>query len=211
LYFLGICICICGTLRFTHAAFYCSNCAQDLFQLPPVSPSTTLPEVVVRHFVLKDEKLTKQDIKCAQLFSKFEKFELSLNMRARNDPRWADLIRRMRSYTPGDYTLRDHLRPVFDTLIATDADFMRDPAFLDAPILVTGNALRMAYILQNAATVARRAGVPLIRWRLPLSEDCTLTPEQQEQLYASSPMMWEYFIQVRRAVCEYVNVSGNFN
>jgi hypothetical protein len=140
----------------------------DLFQLKPVPP-LSLYDVVIKHFVFKDAALPPAHRKAAEFFVTLEKAEFIQNMRARNDPMWAAVLRRIRDATPGHRPLADALLPLLEQMILTQGDVMDDPAFQNAVVLLSGNYERAHIIKERVQALARSLGVPVVRWRLALS------------------------------------------
>jgi hypothetical protein len=85
----------------------------DFFQLPPVAEST-LFDVVVQQYVFNrraEIKTSPENVAAAAVFREFEKLELKVNMRARDDADWAELVKKLRTAEIGALPLRDHLMP----------------------------------------------------------------------------------------------------
>ncbi len=173
----------------------------DFYQLPPVVPSVTLFDVVLQRFVYERDSgakpMTEQHRSAAELFVRFRKTELQQNMRAAEDPDWAALVRNLRCAQIGKLPLKDYLIPLLPQLTIHKEDVVADEAWRLAPVCVSSNRARAFIIQTRAADVARRLGVPLVRWRLPLTstvvEHCTR--EQLDELYANDPRLWGIFIQ----------------
>ena len=65
------------------------------------------------------------------------------------------------------------------------------------PIAVLGNQERHHLNRQQAHAYARAHDVPLVRWKIPLTEKYVerLTPEQLAQTYVNEPGLWHYFVR----------------
>ena len=168
----------------------------DFYQLPPVPPLSIF-DVIIKHWVFKDAKLSLEHRRAAEFFVTLEKIELVINMRARDDPAWAAVLRRLRDPTPGRRPLADSLMPLLEQMILTQADVLADPAFRNAVVLLSCNYERAHVVASRVQALARSLGVAVIRWRLPLSGDVAamLTPEQTELLYEANPLLWAYFVK----------------
>ena len=170
-------------------------CVGDLFQLPPVA-SPSVMQCVINYYVQpKGTSYTDTDKKVAELFTSMTKFELKENHRAKSDPKWAELIRKMRTAVPGARPL-EHLRSQLEGMILKKSDVDKNPEWNLAPICCAGNFARTSLIKKRAHSVAKLLGVPVVRWKLPISGDVAnrLTSEQLDALYESDPRLWGIFI-----------------
>ena len=168
----------------------------DFYQLPPVPPLSIF-DVIIKHYVFKDANLPLEQRRAAEFFVTLEKIELVINMRARDDPTWAAVLRCLRDPTPGRRPLADSLLPLLEQMILTQADVLADPEFRNAVVLLCGNYERSHIIASRVQALARSLGVPVVRWRLALSGDVAtmLTPEQTERIYEANPTLWAYFVK----------------
>jgi hypothetical protein len=169
---------------------------EDFYRLPPVPPLSIF-DVIISHLVFKDAKLSKAHRAAAELFVTLEKVELVMNMRARDDPEWAAVLRRIRDATAGQYPLAKYLVPLLDQMILTHGDVLADPEFHNAVVLLSGNFERAHIVAARVQSYALSLGVAVVRWRLPLVGPAAqgLTAEQTEEIYLTNPLCWGYFVK----------------
>ena len=78
----------------------------------------------------------------------------------------------------------------------TADDVLHDPSWLDAVIVTPGNQIRNALNKDAIQRLGRRLGVPVLRWRLPLTDASArqLPVDLQDQLYDQCTEAWAYFV-----------------
>jgi len=130
----------------------------------------------------------------AQFLSHFNVITFKQQMRAQSDPQHAELLERMRD-------LRSSVSPVALADVRrlkalSDNDFLNDPCWLDAPIVVTNNAEREAILRVRVVAFARQRGVPVIAWRAVLAGAVASAPESHRNaLYSVCPELTQYFVR----------------
>ena len=168
----------------------------DFFQLPPpAGPKTSLFDAVIKTHVHHDPTNDVMRL-AANVFVQFQKMDLTVNIRAQDDPEWAALLAKLRSDTPNKFAIRDHLVPLLDKLTLTEEEIADDNKWRQAPICVSGNLHRYALARARARDIACKLGVPLVMWKLPLKgrHPEALSVAQLEKAY-DDPRLWGMFIQ----------------
>ena len=167
----------------------------DFFQLPPV-PARTLLDCLIGLYVFKNN-LSEADRAAAELFFKFETITLLINHRAKDDPKWARVVKNMRSTKPGSYPVREFLIPLLEdgSLILTPEDVTRNPQWGLTDVRVSNNMQTHTVAMVRGQARAKALGVPRIRWRRPLTGSLAscINGERLEELY-KNPRMWDTFI-----------------
>jgi hypothetical protein len=170
----------------------------DLFQLPPAGgKNNSFVDAVAKVFIDQSRHTSDAEKFVADIMVHSTISNLVLNERAKDDPWLADLIARIRTSDPIAFPIRDILLPVIEQFVLNQKDVSDCSNWTTAPILATGNRERASIISTRALAVAKKLGVPLIRWRLALNakSSSTLSTSQITELYENEPRAWGYYIQ----------------
>ena len=130
----------------------------------------------------------------------FRKFELTENMRAKEDPWFADLIGKLHTTDPACFPFYEYLQKTgdLDKFILKDGDIALDEKLRTASILTGGNHLRFETMRRVGPALAQYLNQYLIRWKLDFkmaSGESALSEEEIDDLYRLNPQMWGYFIR----------------
>ena len=127
----------------------------------------------------------------AELFRTFRLVEFTQQMRAAECQTQQLLVDSFRQCEhPIKRVHFRHLRQL------TSEDVLRDPSWLDAVIVTPGNQVRNAINKDAIQRLGHRLGVPVFRWRLPLTDASArqLPVDLQDQLYDHCTEAWGYFV-----------------
>ena len=134
----------------------------DFFQLPPVNGETLFTSAMLP--LSPELEGTPYAIGKA-LFEKFSMINLTHQHRSL-DPDHTAMIQKLRSceeLNPLNHDVIDSLK------VLTHKDVEEDESWLEAPIVVCGNLDRKALNYSQAKRFAIRKGVPIIKWKQPLT------------------------------------------
>jgi len=138
-----------------------------------------------------------------QLFREFKLLELTQQMRAAECNVQKSLVDSFRSNECPIH--RQHLQHLKQL---TARDIRDDPSWLDAVIVTPGNQIRNAVNRDNIVRLAQRLGVPVVRWKLPLTDQCArqLPARVVDDIYSKCSDAWAYFVASAPA-----NIDFNMN
>jgi hypothetical protein len=192
----------------------------DFFQLPPVCPSESLYQAVLRYYgVVAQPRGRDGDLAYgpgspwatgAALFATFLLREFVQQMRARTDPGHTNMLDVLRSwverYPITDATLSTLMQHM---LTAEDGTQARWRA---APIVVTGNAERLAIDMDQARRLAIDLRRPVLTWRhhvqLPPEDERAMGNHGVDEMYRREASMMGVFVQGTKAyLTENINPS----
>ena len=131
-----------------------------------------------------------------ELLKGARKVELRRLMRARDDPTFVEVQERMRR--------TDAARPICQAFLRglrpiSAADVAADPEWQFAPVGVVSRHERDVINVAQAEAFARKFNLPLVRWKLPLTDSFVEDARLQDDLYADEPGLWGYFVEGVRA------------
>ena len=140
----------------------------DFFQLPPVGNSLTLFRACVQMYQEKKELENGVGPKTrgTALFGKFEKLELTQQMRAALDLEHTNFLNRMRTPLPQQPRISTQHIKNFKTLSQTDV--INDVNWNWAPIVVTSNKERVKINDYQTKNWARFHQIPRFIWEIPI-------------------------------------------
>ena len=139
----------------------------------------------------------------AEIFRNFRLVEFNQQMRAAESRTQQLLVDSFRHYEhPIKRAHFQHLRQL------TADDVLHDPSWLDAVIVTPGNQIRNAFNKDAFQCLGHWLGVPVLRWRLPLTGASArqLPMDLQDQLYGQCTEAWAYFV-VSAPACLDFNVK----
>ena len=115
-------------------------------------------------------------------------------MRAAEDPAFQRDLLRMRD-TRVDVPVSE--RTIENLQEVSAADIAADPGWAFAPIAVLSNMERHKLNDIQLASFAEVHGLPLVKWRLPLTSRSMACCGQEavEDLYANEVSLWGYFVR----------------
>jgi hypothetical protein len=145
-----------------------------------------------------------------QLLRDAPRYELFRVMRAAQDAGFIKSLTHMRdAHVP---------QPIPDAFIASlrtasAADLELDPLWRFAPVGVLSHVELNAINYAQAQSFAHIFQRPLLKWRLPLTDDACMTAAQLDALYAEEKGLWGFFVEgapvllsfTIRATCKMVN------
>ena len=175
--------------------------AGDFWQKPPPN-SSSLAEILVsadapvrRHSAYPP---TSTMAKGLDIFRHARRTVLTRQMRAADDLAFQKTLLAVRDTQAEQPISNDFIR---NLRVLSAKDVQEKAARIFAPIAVLGNQERYYLNKQQAYAYARAHNVPLVRWRIPLTEKYVerLTSEELAQTYANEPGLWHHF--VRGAPC----------
>jgi hypothetical protein len=128
-----------------------------------------------------------------ELFRKFRRAELTMQMRAAEDKEHAAHLARMRNPTCRQPVTRAQL----DSLRAiTRADVQEDASWAFAPIGTRSKRECAQLNYLQADMYARTFNLPLVKWRVPLAGAAKgrLDARDEDALFADERNLWGYFV-----------------
>lgn len=160
----------------------------DALQLPPVA-GHSLTSTIINSIETENLKVQQG----AQLFKQFKKIDLEVQMRASSDPVHTAVINDTRS---GNYTAMELLQKGSYQFICKD-DFLSDPSFQDAKIIVYTNEEKMAINTFRLEHMAKRNRMPIICWKKqPTGKFATKIPESLlESIYTNYGLATGMFLK----------------
>ena len=174
----------------------------DFYQLPPVGTEALYRSALAHHRPKATARAAARQAG-AELFKLFRLIELTEQMRAAACPTQKHLVD----------NLRERTKPIQKEDLAklkilTNADIEEDSTWLNATIVTPGNNVRHAINQDKVVRLAKRLGVPVLRWKLPLADASASNypPELLDVVYDQSPEAWGYFVHTSPVYLDF-----NFN
>jgi hypothetical protein len=138
----------------------------------------------------------------------FQLIPLNTQCRASQDVVHSGIIQRLRDTSvecPIDNELIDYLQE--HTL--KQNHFREDPTWGLAPVITTSNRERSNLVLALAKITAKQLGVPVIRWKIPITGNLAKKYDGYELslLYENEPSLWGIFVEGAQAYIKAENVS----
>ena len=103
------------------------------------------------------------------LFGEFVIFPLTEQIRACSDLKHTTFLESLRSTKSGNPTVTNEIIEHIRTL--STEDILSDPAWCEAPLIVTSNLERHHQNLPRTITYAKLNNLPVLTWKLPLNGD----------------------------------------
>ncbi len=143
----------------------------DFFQLPPIAPAETLYAALLKlHFAKAtlDTQATSTSpaVEGTKYFATFQKIELTQQMRAASDPDHMKFLDTLRSTDPDRQAKT--LELIQKIKVISKRDIEQDPAWMNAPIVVTSNEERFRINDLQTIALAKRTNCPRIIWFKPI-------------------------------------------
>ncbi|EPZ30765.1 hypothetical protein O9G_005563 [Rozella allomycis CSF55] len=143
----------------------CMILTGDFFQMKPTTGKMIYSDLV--KFCIKKENITSKNISSAEgakLFTNFQLFELTKQMRAAKDPIHVQRINHIRSYNE-NVKLSNKTINMNKTNVLKTSDFIENSNWLNGPIIVHDNTERLYINNVLGQAFAKKHGVPIIRWK----------------------------------------------
>ena len=166
----------------------------DFAQLPPVSPSMTLPEAVLKATgIVPTPRSTRPAnyLEGANLAVQMDRFELTEQMRAATDPEHTQRVQQLRA--PDGSVTEDLLRSLKRRELTAE-DLAADPDWELGPFLCSTNAEKDRINLLMAQQFGRRTNRPVAVWNLPIKNASTLAQGEVAALYANNLELQGVFV-----------------
>lgn len=138
----------------------------------------------------------------------FQLSPLNTQCRASQDVVHSDIIQRLRD-TSVECPIDDELIDYLQEHTLKQNDFREDPTWGLAPVITTSNRERSNLILALAKITAKQLGVPVIRWKIPITGNLAKKYDGYELslLYENEPSLWGIFVEGAQAYIKAENVS----
>jgi PIF1-like helicase len=185
----------------------------DFYQIPPVG-DTSLYKGVMDRYVHKTAEFNEKDPSCpsmigTDLFHRFKLIALNTQCRAAKDPKHGRILRLLREVSV-EFPITDAVLTYLHQHVLCRND-VKQPCseWTLAPVITTGNGERFNILLTLAIRSAITLGVPVIRWKLPLSGQgaSRYNDEELDELYSQEPALLGTFVQNSSAYVKGPNVN----
>jgi hypothetical protein len=160
----------------------------DFVQLPPVNQTALYHSVKARGAGRELDEVHGKD-----LFKKFDEITLTGQHRVQGDPHHAEVVRAYRDFSEAGLRIRNEF---CDRLEEITAEELAGPEWMDCVIVSTDQRTVHAINELRVRHYAKMHGLPVIAWRLPLSDGTKLrfTMGQAEFLYSKVRDMTTFFV-----------------
>lgn len=166
----------------------------DFFQLPPAGGKPMYQSILEIFYDKKIPNPTSSDTLGAYLFVEFVKMDLTTQIRAAKDLIHINSISDMRD-PEKQYPIT---KKFLNTLqVLSQQDLVKDPTWLEAPIVVRSNLETHTLNECRAKMFAQEHQTPLICWRYPIQSSLVthMSKLEIDEIYLNNPELTGWFVQ----------------